>query len=57
MHVDPIRSRIGLELVEILVEMGGRVLLDRRGEGPKLLPFGNAVRKASASPYSVELRL
>ena len=43
MHVDPIRSRIGLELVEILVEMSERVLLDRRGERPKLLPFGNAV--------------
>jgi hypothetical protein len=38
MHVDPIRSRIGLELVEILVEMGERVLLDRRSERPELLP-------------------
>ena len=28
MHVDSVRSRIGLELVEILVEMGERVLLD-----------------------------
>ena len=43
MHVDPVRSRIGLELVEILVEMGKRVLLDRRSKRPKLLPFGNAV--------------
>ena len=43
MHVDPIRSRIGLELVEILVETGERVLLDRRSERPKLLPFGNTV--------------
>src|ERR1700730_3634170 len=42
-HVDPIRPRIGLELVEILVEMGERVLLDGRSERPKLLPFGNAV--------------
>src|SRR5467141_2834280 len=43
MHVDPVRSRIGLELVEILVEMGQRVLLDCRSEGAKLLPFGNAM--------------
>src|SRR5260370_23182782 len=48
MHVDAIRSRIGLELVEILVEMGERVLLDRRSERPKLLPFGNAVHLAVA---------
>ena len=39
MHVDPIRSRIGLELVEILIEMSERVFLDRRSEGAKLLPF------------------
>src|ERR1700730_8987676 len=43
MHVDPIRSRIGLELVEILIEMGERVFFDRRSERPKLLPFWNAV--------------
>ena len=48
MHVDAVRSRIGLELVEILVEMGERVLLDRRSERPKLLPFGNAVHLAVA---------
>src|SRR4030088_2930408 len=48
MHVDPIGSRIGLELVEILIEMGERVLLDRRSERPKLLPFGNAVHLAVA---------
>src|ERR1700732_1479795 len=48
MHVDPIRSRAGLELVEILVEMGERVLLDRRSERPKLLPFGNTVHLAVA---------
>ena len=48
MHVDSVRSRIGLELVEILVEMGERVLLDRRSERPKLLPFGNAVHLAVA---------
>src|SRR5258708_10338556 len=46
MHMDPVRSRIGLELVEILVEMGERVLLDRRSERPKLLPFWNAVHLA-----------
>jgi len=33
---DPVRSRIGLELVEILVEMGERVFLDRGGERAKL---------------------
>src|ERR1700692_2280852 len=43
MHVDPVRSRIGLELVEILIQMGERVLLDRRSERPKLFPFWNAV--------------
>src|SRR3981081_4060539 len=48
MHVDPVRSRIGLELVEILVEMGERVLLDCRSEGAKLLPFGNAVHLSVA---------
>src|ERR1700680_1957048 len=48
MHMDSVRSRIGLELVEILVEMGERVLLDRRSERPKLLPFGNAVHLAVA---------
>src|SRR3981081_3943159 len=48
MYVDPVRSRIGLELVEILVEMSERVLLDRRSERPKLLPFGNAVHLAVA---------
>src|SRR6266436_6234577 len=46
MHMDPVRSRIGLELLEIFVEMGERVLLDRRSEGAKLLPFGNAVHLA-----------
>src|SRR5260221_4435660 len=48
MHLDPVRSRIGLELVEIFVEMGERVLLDRRGERPEFLPFGNAVHLAVA---------
>src|SRR5258705_3066282 len=48
MHVNPVRSRIGFELVEILVEMGERVLFDRRSERPKLLPFGNAVHLAVA---------
>src|SRR5712664_444765 len=48
MHVDSVRSRIGFELVEILVEMSERVLLDRRSERPKLLPFWNAVHLAVA---------
>src|SRR5258708_27373876 len=43
MHVDSVRTRMGLELIEILVEMGERVVLDCRSEGAKLLPFGNAV--------------
>src|SRR5216684_2082104 len=48
MHVNPVRSRVGLELVEILGEMGECVLFDRRSERPKLLPFGNAVHLAVA---------
>ena len=48
MHVDAVRARIRLELLEILVEMGERVLLDRRGERAQLLPFGNAVHLAVA---------
>src|SRR5712671_2601465 len=48
MHMNPVRSRIGFELVEILGEMGERVLLDCRSERPKLLPFGNAVHFAVA---------
>src|SRR6478672_10329551 len=46
MHMDSVRSRIHLELVEIFVEMGERVLLDRRSERAKLLPFWNAVHLA-----------
>ncbi len=61
MHVDPVRSRICLELVEILVEMGERVLLDRRSERPKLLPFWNAVHLAvtllSQVPESLVMHL
>ena len=48
MHVHAIRPRIRLELVEIFVEMGERVLLDRGGERAQLLPFGNAVHLAVA---------
>ena len=44
----PFDLRIRLELVEILVEMGERVLLDRRSERAQLLPFGNAVHLAVA---------
>src|SRR5260221_13664074 len=61
MHMDPVRSRICLELVEILVEMGERVLLDRRSERPKLLPFWNAVHLAvtllSQVPESLVMHL
>ena len=48
MHMDAVGARIGLELVEILVEMGERVLLDRRSERAQLLPFRNAVHLAVA---------
>ncbi len=46
MHMDPVRARIGLELVEIVVEPGKRVLLDGRGQRPQLFPFGNAMHLA-----------
>src|ERR1700692_1437742 len=48
MHVDSVRSRIGLELAEILIQRGEAVLLDRRSERPKFLPFWNAVHLAVA---------
>ena len=48
MHVNAVRARVILELFQILVEMGERVLLDRRGERAQLLPFGNAVHLAVA---------
>ena len=44
----PFALRIRLELLEIFVEMGERVLLDRGGERAQLLPFGNAVHLAVA---------
>jgi len=46
--MDAVRPCIGLELFEILVEMGERVLFDRRGERAQFLPFGNAVHLAVA---------
>jgi len=30
-HMDAVRERVGFELLQILVEMSQRVLLDRRG--------------------------
>src|SRR5271169_2891453 len=48
MHVNAVRARVVLELLQILVEMSERVLLDRRGERAQLLPFGNAVHLAVA---------
>src|SRR5437879_3768645 len=48
MYVDPVRPRVSLEPVEVFLEMGERVLLDRRSERPQLLPFGNAVHLAVA---------
>ena len=47
-HMDSVRAGIGLELIEILVEMGERVLLDGRGELTQHLPFRNAVHLAVA---------
>ena len=46
MHIGAVRTRIGLELFEVLVQVRERVLLDRKGEEPKFLPFGNAVHLA-----------
>ena len=48
MHVNAVRARVIFELLQILVEMGQRVLLDRRGERAQFLPFGNAVHLAVA---------
>src|SRR5947207_12315649 len=48
MYVNAVRARILLELLQILVEMGERVLLDRRGERAQFLPFGDAVHLAVA---------
>jgi hypothetical protein len=48
MDVDAVRLRIGLELLQILVEMGQRVFLDCRGQRAKLLPLGNAKHLAIA---------
>src|SRR5215831_2267053 len=48
MHIDTVRLRIRLELLQILIEMSQRVFLDRRGERAQLLPLGNAVHLAVA---------
>jgi len=48
MDIDAVRPGIGFELFQVLVEMGKRVLLDRRGEGAQLLPFGNGMHLAVA---------
>ena len=48
MHMDAVRPRIGLELLEIFVEMRERVFLDGGGKRAKLLPFGNAMHFAVA---------
>src|SRR6516225_9853381 len=48
MHLNAVRPRIRLELIEILIKRSERVLLDRRGERSQLLPFGNAVHLAIA---------
>ena len=48
MHNNPVRARIGLKLIEVLVEVGERVRLDSRSERTKLFPLGNAVHLAIA---------
>ena len=48
MHMHAVRARVGLELIEVLVEMGERVLLDGGGERAKLFPLGNAMHFAIA---------
>src|SRR5499427_10936604 len=48
MHVDAVGASTGLELLQILVEMSECMLLDRRGEGAQLLPFGNPMHLAVA---------
>src|SRR5437773_11854088 len=48
MHVNAVRASVMVELLQILVEMAERVLLDRRGERAQFLPFGNAVHLAVA---------
>ena len=44
MHMHPVRLRLRLELLEILVEMRERVLLDRRRQSAEFLPFGDVAR-------------
>ena len=48
MHMNAVRARVGLELIEVLVEPGERVLLDRGSKRPKLLPLRNAMHFAVA---------
>ena len=48
MHMNAVRAAHWLELIEVLVELGERVLLDRGSERPKLLPLGNAMHFAVA---------
>src|SRR6516162_2405500 len=48
MHVDAVGASTGLELLQILVEMSECMLVDRRGEGAQLLPFGNPMHLAVA---------
>jgi hypothetical protein len=52
-QVNAVSARIGLEFLEVAVEMDERVLLDRRGERAQLLPFGNGVHLAVAFPAQI----
>jgi len=48
MHLDTVRARPGLELLEILVEVGERVLLDAGGKRAQLFPLLDAMHLAIA---------
>ena len=46
-HVRAVLDRVALELLEIVGEMGERVLLDRGGQRAQLFPFRNAIASRS----------
>ena len=43
-HVRAVADRVALELLEVVGEVGQRVLLDRRGERAQLLPLRQVAR-------------
>ena len=62
-HVRAVPGRVALELLEIVREVGQRVLLDRRRQRPQLLPLRNAARSpgrascAGPKPLVVEVEM